>query len=175
VTEDLFVRHALLDDAEGIARAHTISWQSAYRGILSDEYLDGLRWETRYEMWSGRISNVSPTTNNLFVATSADGTVLGFASIGEVRDEDLISQKFYETYAIYVVPESWGLGVGKALMDVALASVPTGTSGVSLWVLTDNERGRSFYERQGFKHDGTNRIEHIGGQDLEEMRYLRIN
>jgi ribosomal protein S18 acetylase RimI-like enzyme len=175
VTEDLFVRHAVFDDAEGIARAHTISWQSAYRGILSDEYLDGLRWETRYEMWSGRLSNVSPTTNNLFVATNTGGTVLGFASIGTVRDKDLVSQEVYEIYAIYVVPESWSLGVGKALIDVALASVPARTSGVSLWVLTDNERGRSFYERQGFKHDGTNRIELIGGQDLEEMRYLRAN
>jgi ribosomal protein S18 acetylase RimI-like enzyme len=171
----VIVRHAVLDDAEGIARAHTISWQSAYRGIRSDEYLDGLRWETRYEMWSGRLSEVSPTTNNLLVATNTDGTVLGFASIGNVRDEDLISQQVCEIYAIYVVPESWSLGVGKALIDFALASVPTGTSGVSLWVLTDNTRGRSFYERQGFKHDGTNRIELIGGQDLEEMRYLRTD
>ena len=171
----LVVRHAVFNDAEGIARVHTTSWRSAYRGILSDEYLDGLAWETRYEMWSGRLSNVSPNTNNLFVATSPDGTILGFASIGNVRDKDLVSQQVYEIYAIYVVPGSWNLGVGKALIDVALASVPTGTSGVSLWVLTDNRRGRSFYERQGFKHDGTNRIEHIGEQALEEMRYLRTN
>jgi ribosomal protein S18 acetylase RimI-like enzyme len=155
------------------ARVHTRSWQSAYRGILSDDYLDALRWETRFEMWSGRFSNPHPTSNNLFVAVNADGAVAGFATIGEVRDDDLISRKFFELYAIYIDPDSWGRGVGRSLLDVALTSVPSGTPGVSLWVLEGNDRARRFYERQGFEYDGTSRTEHIGHMDLEEVRYIR--
>lgn len=173
--DDLVVRRATVDDAEGVARVHTRSWQFAYRGILSNDYLDALRWETRFEMWSRRLSDTQPTSNNVFVATETDGTVTGFASIGEVRDDDLTSRKFFELYAIYVAPEFWDLGVGRALWEIALTSVPSGTPGVSLWVLTENERGRRFYERQGFESDGTSRIEEIGGRALEELRYLRQN
>ena len=98
--------------------------------------------------------------------------VTGFASIGEVRDEDLMPQKFFELYAIYVAPEYWDLGVGRALWKAALASVPSGAGGVSLWVLTQNERGRRFYQRTGFMPDGTRHVENIGGMDVEEMRYV---
>ena len=167
------IRAASIGDAEAIARVHTHSWQLAYQGILSKDFLDGLRWETRVERWEKGLSDPRPNSNSVFVSTTIDGLVTGFASIGEVRDEDLMPQKFFELYAIYVAPEYWDLGVGKALWNAALASVPSGTAGVSLWVLAQNERGRRFYERSGFESDGTRRIEKIGGIDLEEMRYSR--
>lgn len=173
MNENLVVRRAVLDDAEDIARVHTRSWQFAYQGILSNDYLDALRWETRFEMWNRRLGDTQSTSNNVFVSTEADRRVTGFASIGEVRDDDLTSRKFFELYAIYVAPEFWDLGVGRALWDIALASLPSGTPGVSLWVLTENERGRRFYERRGFESDGTSRIEQIGGRALEELRYFR--
>jgi GNAT superfamily N-acetyltransferase len=174
VDAKLIVRHATLADAEGIARVHTRSWQSAYRGIVSDDYLDALAWEKRFEMWSGRLSSPEPTASNLFVATDVDGPVSGFATIGPVRDDDLMSRDFFELYAIYVDPESWSRGVGKSLLDAAMASVPSDIAGVSLWALTANDRGRRFYQRQGFEHDGTNRMNHIGEHDLEEVRYVRV-
>jgi hypothetical protein len=86
VGEHLIVRHAVLADAEGIARAHTRSWKIAYRGIMSVDYLDALCWETRCEIWSNRLSSIQPKSNNLLVATDADGNVKGFAAMGEVRD-----------------------------------------------------------------------------------------
>lgn len=98
--------------------------------------------------------------------------VTGFASIGEVRDEDLKPEKFFELYAIYVAPEYWDLGLGRELWTAALDSVPPGIVGVSLWVLTQNERGRRFYERSGFEFDGTQRIEELGGLAVKEMRYI---
>jgi L-amino acid N-acyltransferase YncA len=161
VDENLIVRRAVVGDAEGIARVHTRSWQSAYRGIFSDDYLDALSWEKRFEMWSGRLSSTEPPTNSLFVATNHENTVTGFATIGPVRDEDLISRNFFELYAIYVDPDSWSRGVGKALLDAVMSSVPSGVPGVIPWVLTDNDRGRRFYKSQGFKHDGTRRLSQV--------------
>jgi len=166
------IRIASIGDAEAIARVHTRSWQLAYQGIMSKDFLDGLQWETRVERWEKGLSDPRPNSNSVFVSTTIDGLVTGFASIGEVRDEDLMPQKFFELYAIYVAPEYWDLGVGKALWNAALAYVPSGAGGVSLWVLTQNERGRSFYERSGFMPDGTRHVENIGGMDVEEMRYV---
>ena len=165
------IRAASIGDAEAIAQVHTRSWQLAYQGIMSKDFLDGLRWETRVERWVKILSDPKPDSNSVFVSTTNEGIVTGFASIGEVRDEDLKRQKFYELYAIYVTPEYWNLGFGNALWNAALASVPPSTVGVSLWVLTQNERGRRFYERGGFASDGTRHIENIGGLDLEETRY----
>ena len=139
---------------------------------MPKDFLDGLRWETRFETWENGLSDPRPNSNSVFVSTTIDGLVTGFASIGEVRDEDLMPQKFFELYAIYVAPEYWDRGVGKALWNAALASVPSGAGGVSLWVLTQNERGRRFYERSGFMPDGTRHVENIGGMDVEEMRYV---
>ena len=166
------IRAASVDDAEAIAQVHTRSWQLAYQGIMSEDFLAELRWETRVERWEKILCDPHPDSNSVFVSTTNEGTVTGFASIGQVRDEDLKPQKFFELYAIYVAPEYWNLGFGNTLWNAALTSVPPSTSGVSLWVLTQNERARRFYERAGFSSDGTRHIENIGGLDLEEMRYV---
>jgi hypothetical protein len=44
---------------------------------------------------------------------------------------------------------------------------------VSLWVLGDNERARSFYARFGFVDDGGEQTLEIGGADLLERRMVR--
>jgi hypothetical protein len=109
--EPLAIRHAVLADAEGIARFHTRSWQIAYRGIVSDDYLDALKWETRFEIWSNRLSSTHSDSNSLFVAIAANRSVKGFAAIGEVRDEALVPKGFFELFAIYIEPEAWGLEI----------------------------------------------------------------
>jgi hypothetical protein len=47
------VRPARPDDALPVAGVHVRSWQAAYRGLLPDDYLDGLRAEER---WYSRAS-----------------------------------------------------------------------------------------------------------------------
>jgi hypothetical protein len=39
----MFLRRAEPADAMEVARVHVRSWQVAYRGLLPDAYLDGLR------------------------------------------------------------------------------------------------------------------------------------
>ena len=52
--------------------------------------------------------------SELFVA-ELDGDVVGFANVGESRDEAGEG----ELYTIYVDPSCWGRGVGRALMERA--------------------------------------------------------
>ena len=47
-----------------------------------------------------------------------DGHVVGFASTGPSRDEDELG----ELYAIYVEPDAWSTGAGRALMIAAESS-----------------------------------------------------
>jgi putative acetyltransferase len=57
---------------------------------------------------------------------------------------------------LYVLPSHWGTGVAGALHDRALAAHGAGTC--SLWVLEDNTRARRFYERRGWRENGTTRV-----------------
>ena len=44
---------------------------------------------------------------------------------------------------------------------------------VTLWVLTDNARGRRFYECAGFAPDGGAKSVVVEGENLPEIRYRR--
>ena len=164
------VRPAVPDDAEGIARVHTRSWQVAYRGVVPDAHLDGLSWQRRSEGWSQELAEPTLPRSSVLVAVD-EGVVVGFASVGSTRDDDLRSEGLFELYAIYVSPDKWGRGVGSSLLDAALQMVPAVAPGLTLWVLADNATGRRFYERHGFAGDGTTRLEQFGGRELLELRY----
>jgi PhnO protein len=88
----------------------------------------------------------------LFVAVLDDETI-GFIS-GDLREG---SPTFHpKTWAsvddVYVTPEYRSLGVGRALLDnVESWAHGKGASGISLQVAAANERGRSFYQRLGFR------------------------
>ena len=53
-------------------------------------------------------------------------------------------------HALYVLPAYWGQGLGSRLLA---AAGPVR----ELWVLRDNARARRFYERHGWRADGTER------------------
>jgi GNAT superfamily N-acetyltransferase len=168
------VRPATPEDAAGIAKAHTLSWQVAYRGLVPDAYLDALRWEDRCKRWRTTIADPAQGSMVLVVTDQTqDHAVLGFAALGQPRDADLLNTGFAELYAIYVVPDRWSTGLGSLLIKVAMGAVPEHTPAMVLWVLVGNSRGRRFYERQGFEAEGATRSEDIGGRLLDEMRYVR--
>lgn len=77
-----------------------------------------------------------------------------------------------ELLALHSLPESWGSGLGKALLDAALADMTAaGCERVVLWAFEENRRGRRFYEKHGFAWDGSRRISEFDG--AAEVRYAR--
>lgn len=163
------VKLAELSDSEGIARVHTRSWQSAYRGLLPDDWLDALRWEDRKVRWDAILT--SGNKGHVFVATNPQNEIVGFASSGPSRDEDTDQDRVHELYAIYLIPEYWGKGIGTALFRAVMEKIPRTAIRLELWVLEDNSRGRKFYESQGFTLDGATKLAEIDGYQLEEVRY----
>jgi GNAT superfamily N-acetyltransferase len=60
---------------------------------------------------------------------------------------------------LYVLPASWGEGVGRKLHDQALNQLrATGSARCHLWVLEHNDRARRFYERLGWRENGDTRV-----------------
>jgi GNAT superfamily N-acetyltransferase len=60
---------------------------------------------------------------------------------------------------LYVLPQWWSRGVGRALHDEVLDRLRgDGCERCQLWVLEDNDRARQFYERLGWAENGTSRM-----------------
>jgi GNAT superfamily N-acetyltransferase len=164
------VRPAVPEDAHDVARVHVRSWQAAYRGLIAQEYLDSLTpevWASRYTF--GRMGIRLPST-----LVAVDGaTICGLATTGLCRDEDL--SNFGELIAIYVDPAYMRAGVGRLLITAARERLRgVGVIAASLWVLDGNLRARRFYERDGWRFDGTRRTRTYGNARVEEVRYRRM-
>jgi GNAT superfamily N-acetyltransferase len=60
---------------------------------------------------------------------------------------------------LYVLPGYQARGVGSALHDVALDRLrASGVAEAKLWTLRENDSGRRFYERRGWKLTGETRV-----------------
>ncbi|NIK57103.1 GNAT family N-acetyltransferase [Kribbella shirazensis] len=83
--------------------------------------------------------------------------MIGYVGVGPERDETA-PPNTGELYALFVHPDHWGTGAGRALTDAACADLRAANCGtVQLWVLEANTRARRFYARYGFTEttDGT--------------------
>jgi GNAT superfamily N-acetyltransferase len=162
------VRPARPADADAIAGIHVRSWRAAYPDIVPQQILDRLSVERRAASW--RTTLESDGEERVWVVEDV-GRVRGFASIGPARDDDL-GRGSGELYAIYLEPEAWSLGLGRALFAQAVQDMrDRGFDPLVLWVLTDNARGRHFYEAAGWGPDETSRMLDFDGTPIEEVRY----
>lgn len=137
-------------EIRGKAFVHWRSWHEAYRGIVDPEYLNKLTLEKCEELayrWR----------ENLLIALD-EGKVVGFAGYGSSTDDDLTDAG--ELFALYVLPEYYGTGLGRLLTDAALSNF--NQAKIALWVLKDNTRAIRFYEKYGFRADGREKTVSLG-------------
>ncbi|MGW2217083.1 N-acetyltransferase family protein [Nonomuraea sp. NPDC001684] len=167
------IRQATPADAQALAEVHVRSWQAAYRGLLPQDHLDGLDPAARRPGWERWLAGTAWPRQGTLVA-EADGRVVGFAGVLPARDDDADGATVAEVAAIYLTPESWGRGIGRALMDAALATLTeAGYREAVLWVLDANVRARRFYEAAGWHDDGVTKDDGSRGFVLTEVRYRR--
>jgi hypothetical protein len=101
---DTDIRRPEHSDADAMGRIVVRAWQAAYRSIMPDEYLDGLRAEDRASMWRRQIDAAGG--NGLLVVVDAD-EVAGFAAFGRCQDDGASAEEG-QLYAINLDPTHWG-------------------------------------------------------------------
>jgi ribosomal protein S18 acetylase RimI-like enzyme len=163
---DRQIRQALPSDADDIARLHAISWRTAYRGALSDAYLDGPIEAERAELWRGRLAQ--PAANQFVVIAESRGQAVGFACA--YGGEDPQWGTFLDN--LHVLPESKRQGIGARLMrEVAAWSARAHPGqGIYLWVLGSNLDAQRFYARIGGENAGTDLWTPPDGSALPKVR-----
>ncbi|WP_397538950.1 GNAT family N-acetyltransferase [Rummeliibacillus pycnus] len=155
----MMIQEAKIEDAKEIAKVHVRSWQTTYKGIMSDNFLQNLSVEQRTDLW---ISNMQRVEDIVIVAI-VDDKIIGFASGAKVKegeypsyDGDITSIYFYEEYQ--------GKGYGKELLGYLIEKFKQkGFKNAIVKVLEEN-KSRYFYEKLGAKLIDQCTIQIAGGQ-----------
>ena len=161
------VREAVLADAEGIARVHTDSWQTSYRGILPDTVLDridvGQRADTRRKILRDR------SVFQLVAYDLTHGDIVGFCDAGPSRRHAPFKG---EVYAIYLAHHAKRHGLGQEMFErVQTWLVANDMRSMIVWVLENNHHARRFYEALGGR--AASRIgSRVGGFPVTELSYV---
>jgi GNAT superfamily N-acetyltransferase len=188
-------------DAKAIATVHVRSWQTAYRGLLPQDYLDDLdparsqpQWETIIAAsdWPRRGVLVltarahgpnvgdpdvgGPDVGGPDVGGPGDDGVIGFAGLGPSRDEDHggPGADVGELQTLYLVPGRWRGGAGSVLLGAVVEQLRrAGFTEATCWVLETNAGARRFYEHHGWRFDGTSQRHDWERFVVTDVRYRR--
>lgn len=142
------IRLAHARDASGIASLHARSWRAAYRGMLSDTYLDGPVETERAQLWHRRFAQ--PAANQYVVVAEAAEQIVGFACA--YGAEDPTWGTLLEN--LHVAQDHKRRGIGARLVaQVASWSAQTHPQAcLHLWVLKPNLPAQNFYQHLGAEH-----------------------
>lgn len=158
------IRNARSDDAEAFVRAYERAWDAALATIAGKRLGALAPLEERIRAFQAGVERMSPDAR-IWVAERG-GTLVGLATC--IRNGDAC-----ELRSVYVVPEAWGSGVARDLLETALESMRArGATEAVLWVVEENGRARHFYEREGWTADGANRVSELGPRELRYGRAL---
>ncbi|EDY58531.1 acetyltransferase [Streptomyces sviceus ATCC 29083] len=120
--DPLLIREMTLADCDRVAEIRIRGWQSAYRGLMPQPFLDALSVREDAERRRARFGQGGAAVVDL--VAERDGEILGWACHGPYRDGDIRTEDA-ELYAIYVDPRRYGSGLGHALLQESVRRCAT--------------------------------------------------
>ncbi len=146
------------EEVRGKAYVHWSCWHDTYPGLVSAEYLEKLTLETCEQkafLWR----------DNILVAKDGE-RVVGFVGYGDRGEAEPDTG---EVFALYVLKEYRGTGVGQALMQSALDALSSYPR-IALWMVKGNARADRFYLKCGFRPTGKEKtVSSVGADGVEYM------
>lgn len=164
--ENIIIRKIELKDIEQVAKIKVIGWQTAYKGIINQDYLDSLNIEEQTKKFAQSICDT-------FIVAEQGSEILGFCRY--VFDNSFspnLNDIDCELTAIYVKHNKKGLGIGTKLFNyVTNEFSKKSKKRMILWCLKDNTNSIAFYKKMGGKIV-TNRIVEIDNKNYDEVGIL---
>jgi GNAT superfamily N-acetyltransferase len=140
-----------LADAGAIAAVHEASRVAAFREHLPPEILYNMSMEERVARWREWLLAPDAVT----FAASRDGRIVGFGTLAPASDDDTDPRRICEMPTLYVHPDHWRQGIGRALCEAVIGLArERGFATLVLWTMETNDAARVFYESLGFQADG---------------------
>lgn len=136
------IRIATSVDAKAIAVLHANSWRYAYRGVLSDDFLNGPVFDDRLALWTERFAQ--PCPNQCVLVSGSRDVITGFVGIC-VASETVPGSQIESLHVNQILTRT---GLGRELMLAAAAWLQAAApcASVHVDVVSSNRRARAFYE-----------------------------
>lgn len=163
------IRPATIADAQRIAEIDIAGERFAYQKIVPKNILDEtLNLEdrtSRVQRW------ITEKFFSVYVyEDNESGIIKGMMGFGECGDSD--KSDAFELHFIYMDPAFSRQGIGGQLIDFFESEGKNlGYKAFVVWVLEENEIGKSFYEKNGYAPDGKEKI--FQRFNKKEIRYIK--
>ena len=142
----LTLRGATIADLAAIDDIHASSRRVAYRGQVSDHYLDVTMPAASLADWQRKLPELLDGAGRVLIAES-DGEAIGF--VAAFAPDEAGSVYINNLHAR---PDRKGLGAGSALLDAAAQwARASGARAMHLKVLETNTPAIGFYESRGWR------------------------
>ncbi|MCZ2830200.1 GNAT family N-acetyltransferase [Modestobacter sp. VKM Ac-2986] len=153
----LRIRPAGAADLPGIAEVGARTWPATYLSFAGREYVE----RNLAAYWSPAALERALAEALLLLVAEDDGEVVGVVEVGEHDGVPTM-------WRLYVLPDRHGGGVGRALLDAAVAALPAGTAALLTEYTAGNDRAARWYAARGFVETG--RDPGAGGLDVVWLR-----
>lgn len=161
------IRKAKLSDAEGIARAHTASWRSSYRGILPNAVLERIDVDQRAASWRRTLQDPAILTLVAYDTTHHD--IVGLCDAGRTRAPSAYAA---EVYRIYLEHHAKRHGLGREMFEQVTDWLRAQElRSLIIWVLDNNHHACRFYEAMGGR-TATRVPSTVSGFPIFELSYI---
>jgi ribosomal protein S18 acetylase RimI-like enzyme len=168
VRHQLLIELATTADAAALRDLHVLTWAHTNAPLVPQEFQAHRLSQHRVRDWRELIAAQAAQGGGVLVARSGPELV-GFCQYGPSPDEEDRGVAVGHIHRLYIHPGAQGRGVGRALLEHAVNRLSsTGARDLTLWVLENDPRARGFYERLGWRPDGTRRFDGVW-----DVRYRR--
>ena len=164
----LSIRTAQQQDAAAIAQLHAQSWRVAYKGILSEAYLNDALDQDRLADWQQRFT--APQSDQLVIVVEDEqGILRGFACAYARFDREVGTL----VENLHTHPAHKNSGIGRLMLShIAKWSLELYPDDLlHLWVVTENTPAIGFYRRMGARSDMSAIWDAPGGAQVPELRF----
>lgn len=179
----LNIRPFLSDDIQACATLHKASRRESEKNVIMDCDLDRYDLDHFVKNWT----EWSQYKETKILIAEKDNKIIGFILFGKIRtrpnfDRGVVPRYSAEIYALYVHPDHFRQGVGKALFARAcLNLIDQKLTSMVLWAFEKNKRACDFYESMGGQRIAKQRIDIgekswaeescFGWRDLRQMTF----
>lgn len=156
-----FVTDEDISHIQSIARD---TWMFTYGDIYSKDYIHNfLNVAYSTENLSRSVERDQQSSKRKFLIAEYNNVITGFAQTTQVQEEE------YELIRISIRPEYHKLGIGTGFIQKYI-QVLAPIKHLFAWVAKDNDIGKGFYEKCGFK-ETEEKVEVIGGDTKKQLKY----
>ena len=147
-----------ISDCKKIANVVTVAWNETYKGIVPDDFLEGL-YLNEEQRTINSYNKFDENDNHQYVL-EVDGKVIGFVNVGSTDEKEY--DNCGELHAIYIINGYKGNGFGKKLINIGIEELKKmGYNKMIIGCLEGNP-SNEFYK-------------HIGGKFIKKRVFEKLN